>query len=99
MSRADASTLSRLHERLCPSCGYRGRDLPVASDSHDFECPSCGADLYARPPRSYAEMEGLSGADDCATLLDVEDLAGVSLPGGRRRRSLLRRLWAWFTRR
>ena len=24
-----------------------------------FNCPSCKADLYARPPRSYAEMEGL----------------------------------------
>lgn len=22
-------------------------------------CPKCNADLYARPPRSYAEMEGL----------------------------------------
>lgn len=22
-------------------------------------CPSCGADLCARPPRSYAEMEGI----------------------------------------
>ena len=24
-----------------------------------FNCPLCKADLYARPPRSYAEMEGL----------------------------------------
>jgi len=25
-----------------------------------FVCPCCGEDLYARPARSYAEMEGLS---------------------------------------
>lgn len=24
----------------------------------DFACPSCGQDLYARPPRTYFEMEG-----------------------------------------
>lgn len=25
-------------------------------------CPNCGEDFYIRPPRSYAEMEGLDGA-------------------------------------
>ena len=30
-----------------------------------FTCPACRCDLYARPPRSYAEMEGLlDGAED-----------------------------------
>ncbi|MEM8835974.1 MAG: hypothetical protein AAGD00_09160 [Planctomycetota bacterium] len=24
-----------------------------------FTCPACGEDLYARPARSYAELEGL----------------------------------------
>ena len=32
-----------------------------------FECPSCGADLYARPPRSYAELEGFVETDERTT--------------------------------
>lgn len=27
-------------------------------------CPACGCDLYARPPRSYAELEGFAGAEE-----------------------------------
>lgn len=26
----------------------------------NYECPACSADLYARPPRSYFEMEGIT---------------------------------------
>lgn len=48
-------------QRLCLSCGYRGPELQ--GDSGVFVCPSCGTDLYARPPRSYAELEGLDQAD------------------------------------
>ena len=48
---------SHLTRRLCRSCGYSGEDLQQPDAGPVFCCPSCGADLYARPPRSYAEME------------------------------------------
>jgi len=45
---------------MCIRCGYRGPELQsVRGDAACFECPKCGFDLYAHPPRSYAEMEGL----------------------------------------
>lgn len=50
---------SRLSRKVCLACGYRGRALQGDQTVVAFICPSCGADLYARPPRSYAEMEGL----------------------------------------
>ncbi|MBM4112862.1 MAG: hypothetical protein FJ253_05725 [Phycisphaerae bacterium] len=37
----------------CVACGLSMRD-PSAD-----RCPRCGIDLGERPPRSYAEMEGL----------------------------------------
>lgn len=43
---------------MCLSCGYRGRHIQGQRGLITFQCPSCGEDLYARPPRSYAEMEG-----------------------------------------
>lgn len=47
------------HERkMCLACGYRGRILQGERGLITFQCPSCGCDLYARPPRSYAELEG-----------------------------------------
>lgn len=45
---------------MCLSCGFAGRALQGGSGETAWACPRCGADLYARPPRSYAEMEGLS---------------------------------------
>ncbi len=64
-----------MHTKVCPRCGYHGWEVqPAASDevrADVFECPSCGGDLYARPPRSYAEMEGL------AELPGSQRLAGV----------------------
>lgn len=44
---------------MCLSCGYDGRLIQAGATGHSYTCPSCGADLYARPPRAYAEMEGL----------------------------------------
>lgn len=44
---------------MCLDCGYRGRELQGERILVTFTCPSCQADLYARPARSYAEMEGL----------------------------------------
>lgn len=45
---------------MCLDCGFDGPELQPSSRSLTFVCPGCGSDLYARPPRSYAEMEGLA---------------------------------------
>lgn len=50
---------SPLVQRVCLSCGYRGDEIQVSGERAAYRCPKCGQDLYARPPRSYAEMEGL----------------------------------------
>jgi hypothetical protein len=68
-----------LTTRRCLACGYAGRfaqgrggrglarfgSEPTASDRSGplGHCPRCGCDFHARPPRSYAEMEGLDQAD------------------------------------
>lgn len=68
-----ARAQSWLHTPRCARCGI---DVPEASAglpgiasagraaaAADFVCPNCGEDWYARPPRSYAEREGIpSGA-------------------------------------
>lgn len=46
-----------LFERRCVSCGHNGPDLQI---DDAILCPVCGCDLLERPPRSYAEMEGLT---------------------------------------
>ncbi|MGE3109608.1 MAG: hypothetical protein AB7G11_12700 [Phycisphaerales bacterium] len=78
-SRAD-----RLHARMCLSCGYQGRELQQRDEASAYSCPFCGADLYARPARSYAEMEGLAPLTslDCV-ILDAAD----SIPSCPRRRA------------
>ena len=59
-----------LGRRRCCACGYAGRDAQRALDGRRAQrdavdadggpfCPQCGCDFAARPPRSYAEMEGL----------------------------------------
>ena len=45
-------------ERACLACGHRGPSLQRRSPDRALRCPGCGADLYSRPPRSYAELEG-----------------------------------------
>lgn len=49
----------RLTRRTCLKCGHHGPLLQGAVGLTTRVCPGCGADLCARPPRSYAEMEGL----------------------------------------
>mgnify|MGYP000556951746 CR=1 FL=1 len=44
---------------MCPRCGDRADAIQHDWPRRPHICPSCGGDLYARPPRSYAEMEGL----------------------------------------
>lgn len=58
MSRVRTQTLTALERRVCLCCGYRGPELQRTAPVEVFLCPACGADLYARPPRSYADMEG-----------------------------------------
>jgi len=47
---------SHLHVRRCVACGS---DDPSLEDLRTDRCLCCGCDLIDRPPRSYAEMEGL----------------------------------------
>lgn len=53
---------SRLMVRMCPRCGYDGAEMQGEAGRRRYECPLCRGDLYTRPPRSYAEMEGLEVA-------------------------------------
>jgi hypothetical protein len=53
-----------LQTRECLRCGYRGPELQSERPEPPLICPACGEDLYSRPPRSYAELEGL---EDTAT--------------------------------
>lgn len=45
--------------RRCRRCGHNRPEVQGDRSLAVFECPACGEDLYARPPMSYAEMEGL----------------------------------------
>lgn len=49
---------TRLLRRRCVACGYDGALL---RNGIVDRCPRCACDLHNRPPRSYAEMEGLIG--------------------------------------
>lgn len=49
---------------MCLGCGFDGPELQGERGSLTFVCPGCSADLYARPARSYAEMEGFVEARD-----------------------------------
>jgi hypothetical protein len=49
--------LERRHlRRRCVQCGLSADAISATSAD---ECPRCGCNLTQRPPRSYAEMEGL----------------------------------------
>jgi hypothetical protein len=52
---------SRLHRRQCVACGYSGRFVDRPGQA---ACPRCACDFTLRPPRSYAEMEGIEDSDD-----------------------------------
>jgi predicted RNA-binding Zn-ribbon protein involved in translation (DUF1610 family) len=57
--KAVGTTPSRKQLKTCLNCGHDGPELQGERGHALFVCPCCGQDLYARPPRSYAEMEGL----------------------------------------
>jgi len=49
-----------LLRRRCVCCGYDGPAIRLALQRDAAaDCPECGCDYHQRPPRSYAEMEGL----------------------------------------
>lgn len=60
MPQTRTVTTAWIHTKVCPCCGYRGPEVQSVEDTETFECPVCANDLYARPPMSYAQMEGLS---------------------------------------
>ncbi len=52
--------------RRCCACGYCGHFSqlgPERAKAGGAHCPRCGCDFSSRPPRSYAEMEGLNLID------------------------------------
>lgn len=51
-----------MNVRMCPRCGHDGRELQGEAGLRLLSCPNCHGDMYSRPPRSYAEMEGLDAA-------------------------------------
>lgn len=55
--RATHTRRSHLFIRRCVCCGFETRVLDDVA-----ACVRCGCDLVERPPRSYAEMEGLIDA-------------------------------------
>ncbi len=61
----------RLARRMCLSCGFDGRSIQNHSRETAWVCPRCDSDLYARPPRSYAELEALSDSNP-GSLIDDE---------------------------
>lgn len=58
-TKARRKVPARLKTRTCLSCGYDGPSLQGRRGHSTHCCPCCGQDLDARPPKSYAEMEGL----------------------------------------
>jgi hypothetical protein len=98
--------LDRRHTlRVCCACGYRGRELQGERGLGVFSCPSCGGDLYARPARSYAELEGFIEAKETAVDPErvVMPLSGGTSPTVRAQGELpgwmplIERVAAWVT--
>ena len=74
---------SRLSERpLLLTCGYRGRELQGRRGQERLACPRCCQDLYTRPARTYAEMEGPAQP--------ARAMSPPTTAPGRRRLSLIR---------
>lgn len=54
---------TRRDRRMCLRCGFSGQRLQGDAGLALHRCPNCSEDLYTRPPRSYAELEGLVAPD------------------------------------
>jgi len=99
MASVKEIVLPPLERRVCLTCGYRGAELQREGSAAAFVCPRCGQDLYTRPARSYAEMEGLSIAgrevmDPAAGMSEIE--AGASTP--KRRGGVVGMVRGWILR-
>lgn len=64
---------------MCLGCGFDGRGLQTGHAEPAWKCPRCGADLYSRPPRSYAEMEGLDDEGPLSTGPRRSSAPGITL--------------------
>jgi len=64
MTIASQEVPAHRKQRCCLVCGYDGPELQGELRDLTYRCPACDADLYARPPRSYAELEGFVLAPD-----------------------------------
>ncbi len=62
MQAPDRVIAERYTRRMCLACGFDGDLLQGDYLPASFTCPSCGADLYARPPKAYSELEDLGPA-------------------------------------
>ena len=58
---------------MCLSCGFDGTALQDTLEDIRYRCPSCDEDLYARPPRSYAQLESLDESSVVVTRVCLED--------------------------
>jgi len=98
MAHVRPAITTRMTRRMCLSCGHSGRALQGDRGLTTFQCPSCGADLYARPPRSYADLEGLDEALESSYTLSVtcDELTDAE-PRQRRRHPgrILERVLIW----
>jgi len=66
---------------MCLSCGFDGDLLQGDFLPSNFTCPSCDADLYARPPRAYSEMEGLASTHARLTPIGAPPRRKKASPG------------------
>lgn len=96
MNIAGPALLPWMHTRVCLRCGHDGPEMQVDIASAPVACPRCGQDLWARPARSYAEMEGLSATVHPRTPAALAEV-NVEEPGlgmrsllGRLKHSILR---------
>ncbi|MFG0274640.1 MAG: hypothetical protein ACF8QF_06255 [Phycisphaerales bacterium] len=81
----------RLNQKMCLACGYGGPEVQGPLALVKYRCPSCQADLYARPPRSYAQMEGLAPVGAPVERARLEEWADRLLAVERKRRQRRRR--------
>jgi hypothetical protein len=82
----------RLDQKMCLACGFNGPEVQGPLALVKYRCPSCDADLYARPPRSYAQLEGLVAIAPPMERARLEEWADRLLAVERRRRQRRRRV-------
>lgn len=77
----EIETFGRRHlRRRCVQCGLAA-EAPGREPS--ARCPRCGCDHAERPPRSYAEMEGLFELAEPRPTADIVTRARADAAAGR----------------